>query len=295
MDIAQIITDRIIAELEQGVAPWVKPWSATRDAPQGGLPYNPVSRTLYRGMNHVWLSMMPSASQQWVTFKQALSIGGCVRKGEKGTPVVYWSASQRTVEGDDGETRTQSSFILRHYTVFSIEQCDGLTLPAAPAPAAGPDWSSIEAAESMIGRLSLAGGLAHGGDSAFYAPSRDSITLPARSAFRSQADYYATMLHEAIHATGHKTRLDRLTPARFASEGYAFEELVAELGAAMLCAHCGIDGQLQHASYIDGWLRALKGDKRLILTAAAKAQAALDWLKARDPQAVQADEQAIAA
>jgi antirestriction protein ArdC len=276
MDIAQLITDRIIAELESGVAPWVRPWSHVAGTPTRGVPYNPVSKTVYRGVNRFWLSMMPSASQHWLTFKQAQSIGGCVRKGEKGTPIVFWQINQRTKEGESGEETLTTSVLLKHYTVFSIEQCDGLNLPEIDRSV--EEIVQHETVDSVVDRLRLRGGLFHGGDGAFYTPSRDCITMPYQKAFNSLADYQATLLHEAVHATGHESRLNRLTPQRFGTEGYAYEELVAELGAAMLCAQCGVDGQLQHSSYIESWLRALKGDKKFILQASAHAQKALDWI-----------------
>jgi antirestriction protein ArdC len=282
MDIAQIITDRIIAELETGVAPWVKPWSAATGTPTRGIPFNPVSKTIYRGVNRFWLSMMRSDSQQWVTFKQAQTLGGCVRKGEKGTPVVFWSITDRKSVGEDGSELSSKSVILKHYTVFSIEQCDGLNLPEIDRSV--EEIVQHETVDSVVDRLRLAGGLFHGGDGAFYTPSRDCITMPFQKAFKTMTDYHATLLHEAVHATGHKSRLDRLTPSRFGSEGYAYEELVAELGAAMLCAQCGVDGQLQHSSYIDNWLRVLKSDKKFILQASAHAQKAIDWIEAQSKQ-----------
>ena len=279
MDISQIITDRIIAELEQGVAPWVKPWADLRAVPGRGMPWNPVSKTVYRGVNHFWLSMMPSSSQQWLTYKQAQTLGGCVKKGEKGTPVVFWSITDRKSTDDAGNETVGKSVLLKHYTVFSVEQCDGLTLPTIESDS--PELVPHESVDSVVDRLRLRGGLFHGGNGAFYTPSRDAITMPAQSAFRSMSDYHATLLHEAVHATGHESRLNRLTPSRFGSEGYAYEELVAELGAAMLCAKCSIDGQLQHSSYIDNWLRVLKSDKKFILQASAHAQKAIDWIDAQ--------------
>jgi len=279
MDIAAVITDRIIAELETGTAPWVKPWKDLAGSPTRGMPYNPISKTVYRGVNHFWLSMMPSSSQHWVTFKQAQQAGGCVRKGEKGTPVVFWSITDRKTVDDAGTETVGKSVILKHYTVFSIEQCEGLTLPTIESDSV--ELVPHESVDSVVDSLRLRGGLFHGGSSAFYTPSRDCITMPQQAAFNTMADYHATLLHEAVHATGHESRLKRLTPARFGSEGYAYEELVAELGAAMLCAKCGVDGKLQHAAYIDNWLRVLKSDKKFILQAAAHAQKAIDWIDAQ--------------
>jgi len=283
MDIAQIITDRIIADLENGVAPWVKPWSASKSSPTLGMAHNPTNGTVYRGFNQFWLTMMGSSSNAWMTYKQASAVGAQVRKGEKGTPIVFWLIGDKKHTNESGQTESSKYVLLKHYTVFSVEQLDGYVVPTVPVeptdePTAFPEIASVE---SVIDRLALRGGLHHGGDSAFYTPSRDAISMPVRKAFKTDSDYCATLLHEAVHATGHKSRLDRFTPARFASEGYAYEELVAELGAAMLCARCGVDGQLQHSAYIGSWLKTLKNDKKFILTAAAHAQKAIDWIDAQ--------------
>jgi antirestriction protein ArdC len=136
----------------------------------------------------------------------------------------------------------------------------------------------------IVDKLALSGGLTHAGDRAYYRPSTDAIVMPPMAAFNGASEYHATLLHESVHATGHKSRLDRLTPARFGSDDYAYEELVAELGAAMLCCKLGIDGDLRHAGYLDSWLKALRNDKKFILSASAKAQAAMDYLTAADEQ-----------
>ena len=280
LDIAQTITDRIIAELEKGATPWVKPWKRLKGTPGDGMPFNPVSGTLYRGINHFWLSMMQGAyvSPYWLTYKQAQSLGANVKAGEKGTPIVYWSVNKKdTVEG--GETKTSSYAFIKHYYVFNVEQCEDLVIPAIPeAPAA--DFDANASVLAIVDRLGLAGGLTHAGDSAYYNPTKDFIAMPPMAAFNDSAAYHATLLHESVHATGHKSRLDRdfSKSRRFGDEHYAAEELVAELGAAMLCAHCGIDGDLRHAGYIESWLKALRNDKRYILTASAQAQKALDLL-----------------
>jgi len=277
MDIAQLITDRMIAELEKGAVPWVKPWKTLKQAPGAGMPFNPASKTLYRGINHTWLSMQPYSMPWFVTFKQAQALGGNVKAGEKGTPVVFWNVHKKETTGDNGETVTSAYAFIKHYWVFNVEQCEDLTIPAAPElPAAEFDQSP--SVISLVDKLGLSGGLTHAGDRAYYMPSRDSIVMPPLAAFNSAANYHATLLHESVHATGHKSRLDRLTPARFGSEDYAYEELVAELGAAMLCCKLGIDGDLRHAGYIQSWLKALRNDKKFILSASAKAQAAMDWL-----------------
>lgn len=293
LDIAQTITDRIIAELEKGAAPWVKPWRTLKQAPGAGMPYNPASGTQYRGVNHFWLGMQPWALPWFVTYKQAQALGGTVKAGQKGTPVVYWNVHRKETTGDNGEQVTSAYAFVKSYWVFNVEQCEGLELPPMPeTPQA--DFDQAPAVMALVDRLDLKGGLIHAGDSAFFAPSRDCITMPPMAAFNDAAHYHATLLHEAVHATGHDSRLKRLTPARFGSEEYAYEELVAELGAAMLCAHTGIDGDLRHAAYIESWLKALRNDKKFILSAAGKAQAAMDWLTKAE-QAEEEQGEALAA
>lgn len=277
LDIAQQITDRIISELEKGAAPWVKPWRTLKQAPGAGMPYNPASGTQYRGVNHFWLGMQPWAMPWFVTYKQAQALGGTVKAGQKGTPVVYWNVHRKETTGDNGEAVTSAYAFVKSYWVFNVEQCEGLELPPMPETPA-PDFDAVPAVMALVDRLALSGGLTHAGDQAYFRPSTDAIVMPPMAAFNSAAEYHATLLHECVHATGHDSRLKRLTPARFGSEEYAYEELVAELGAAMLCAHTGIDGDLRHSGYIESWLKALRNDKKFILSAAGKAQAAMDWL-----------------
>lgn len=283
MDIAQLITDRIISELEKGATPWVKPWRSLKQAPGAGMPFNPASKTIYRGINNVWLGMQPYAVPWYVTFKQAQDLGGSVKAGEKGTPVVFWKIGRRESVNDAGESTTSAYALVKHYWVFNIEQCEGLEIPAMPQLPA-PAFDQNPAVMAVVDRLGLAGGLTHAGDSAYYRPSTDAIVMPPMPAFSDAGQYHATLLHESVHATGHKSRLDRITPARFGSEQYAYEELVAELGAAMLCCSLGIDGDLRHAGYIGNWLQALRNDKKFILSASAKAQAAMDYLTGKGEQ-----------
>jgi antirestriction protein ArdC len=278
LDIAQVITDKIIAELEKGATPWVRPWRRLKGSPGGGMPYNPISGTVYRGINHFWLSMAQGAyaSPYWLTLKQANACNAQVKAGERGTPVVFWSVNKKDSKDENGETVTSAYAFIKHYWVFNVEQCEDFEVPV-PEPQA-PSFDASPSVMSMVDRLSLAGGLSHAGDSAYYRPSTDSVVMPAMAAFDTPEHYHATLLHECVHASGHESRLNRLAPARFGSEEYAYEELVAELGAAMLCAHTGVNGDLRHAGYIESWLKALRNDKKFILSAAGKAQAAMDYL-----------------
>ena len=263
--IAQVITDNIIKALESGVAPWVKPWHSNGvDAP-----YNPVAKRYYNGINFIQLSMMPASTNYWVTYKQAQSVGAQVRKGSVGIPVVYFSPLEVTdkVTGDAIKIP-----MLKTYTVFNADQVDGLELPA---PTELNEVDQIEACEEFIAQQNAL--IKFGGNRAFYTRDMDYIQVPDRAQFKSSEDYYATLLHEITHWTGHASRLNREFGKRFGDQAYAFEELVAELGSAMLCAHLKIDGQLQHASYIDNWLQVLKSDSKNILKAGALAQKVLDF------------------
>jgi antirestriction protein ArdC len=281
MDIAQLITDRIIAELEQGTAPWVKPWSEDCES------YNPISGTVYRGMNQLWLGMMGlGRSNAWLTFKQASDAGLSVKKGSKGVPIIFWKQLSISKKDDAGNDINATIPMLKHYFVFNADDIEGATFSKGSGRLEGSIDSRVQA---IVDRLALDGGVQQA-SSAFYQASKDCIGMPALSSFRSLADYHATLLHECVHATGAKSRLDRQLMNRFGSEAYAFEELIAELGAAMLCMKTGVDGQLQHASYIESWLKVLKQDKNAIIKAASKAQAAMDYLVAE-----QAEEMPLAA
>lgn len=265
MNIAQTITDNIIKQLKAGTAPWVKPWHSNGvDAP-----YNPVAKRYYNGINFIQLSMMPASSHYWCTYKQAQDAGAQVRKGSKGTQVIYFSP---LVIQDKTTNEEKKIPMLKTYTVFNADQIDGLELPK---PEERTEIQTIESCEEFI--KAQRAELKFGGNRAFYVPSMDYIQLPDRDQFKSTSDYYATALHELSHWTGHESRLKRDFSGRFGNEAYAFEELVAELGSAMLCAHLKIDGQLQHASYIESWLKVLKDDPKNILKASALAQKILDY------------------
>ena len=300
LDIYTRITNQIIAALEQGIKPWTQPWNAAHAA-------GPVSRPLrhngqpYSGINTVtlWASAMERhfAAPIWMTFKQARALGGHVRKGEKGAPVVYANTLVRTdIDEKTGEEIDQAIPYMKGYTVFNIEQIEGL--PAhyyAPAvPQLNPD-QRIAAADVFF--ADTGADIRHGGDSAFYCLPEDFIQMPLFEAFRDAESYYATLAHESTHWTRHKARLDRdFGRKRFGDAGYAREELVAELGAAFLCADLGItlEDRPDHAAYIGSWLQVLKDDKRAIFAAAAHAQKAVDYLHGLQP-IIDEDEQGAAA
>lgn len=289
-DIYTRITNQILASLERGVKPWSQPWHAAHAA-------GPVSRPLrhngetYSGINvlALWASAMEQAFSApiWMTFKQALELGAAVRKGEKGSPVVYASSITRT-EPDQrsGEDVERNIPFLKSYTVFNVEQIDGL--PAhyyAPAVAATNPDQRLTDADAFFEAVRAE--VRHGGGSAYYAPGPDVIQLPHFETFRSAHDYYATRGHETVHWTRHASRLNRdFGREKWGDSGYAREELVAELGAAFVCADLGLalNDRDDHAAYIGHWLTVLRNDKRAIFTAAAHAQRAVDYLHGLQPQ-----------
>lgn len=267
-DVYQEVTDRIITALEQGTVPWHRPWHDDKSG-YATEPYNAVTGRPYNGINLLILGSLPYASLGYLTFKQGKELGGTVRKGEKGTGVVFWSF----VKDEDDETKTIP--IARLYTVFNIEQCDNLPqeklkLPTPPQ-AANTTINALAAANSAIVR--------HGGNRAFYSPISDHIQMPSADAFKSEDHYQATLAHELTHWTGHNARCNREFGKRFGTEAYAFEELVAEIGSAFLCAQHNVTlDTLQHPAYIANWLQVLRGDKRAIFTAASKAKQATEYL-----------------
>ncbi len=236
------------------------------------------------------------AAPIWMTYKQAQELGGQVRKGEHGSLVVYANSITRTETNEKGEDTEREIPFMKGYTVFNVEQVDGLPAhyyaqPVNPLPLA----ERIENADRFMSNTAAT--IQHGGNSAFYAPSRDVIQLPPFEAFKDKKSYYATALHELTHWTKHEKRLNRdFGRQRFGDTGYAREELVAELGAAFLCADLGITPEIRddHAAYLDHWLKVLKEDKRAIFSAAAHAQRAADFLNSLQPQQ-QAEEESAAA
>ena len=282
-DVYQEVTDQIVEAIESGCAPWSRPWRAGIG---GGLPYNLKSQKAYRGINVLllWSAGAAFQSQAWLTFKQAKERGGNVRKGEKGTRIVFFKMLERADRDDD--SRTVRIPLARYYTVFNAEQCEGID-----ADEPETESTPIERHAAVDAFVTAQGAdIRYGGDRACYVPSQDCIRMPEPERFHSADGYYGTLLHELTHWTSPSSRCDRDLSGRFGDEQYAAEELVAELGAAFLCAACGVDGAdgrqgiQQHASYIESWLKVLKGDKRAIFTAASKATQAVEWLTANEEQ-----------
>jgi len=292
-DVYSKITNQIIAELEKGVRPWLKPWNAehadgriTRPLRANGIPY--------RGINVVmlWSAAMAKgyAAPQWMTFKQALELNAHVRKGETGSLVVFASKITRTETNDGtGEESERDIPFMKGYTVFNVEQIDGLPSQFYPTPEPrSEELLRIERAEGFFAATKAA--IRHSGTQAFYSISSDHVQMPPFEIFRDAESYYATLAHECTHWTRHGSRLNReFGRKRFGDEGYAMEELVAELGSAFLCADLELTPELRddHASYLASWLKVLKNNPRAIFTAASHAQRAADYLNGLQPAAVQ--------
>jgi antirestriction protein ArdC len=296
------ITSRIIAELEAGWLPWVQPWGTASAKAPLALPRNAATQRQYSGINILilWGAVVQQGypTQAWLTFRQALALGGNVRKGERGTTVVY--ADRFTPEDEKrraretGDTPGQIPF-LKRFTVFNAAQCEGLPeeiAVAAPPPPPGMIEPQVEAlirATAIDFRI--------GGDRAFYVPALDYVQVPPPQAYFEPINWHRTALHELGHATGHAARLGRDFSGSFGTKTYAFEELVAEMNAAFCCASLGIVPTVRHADYIGSWLEVLREDNRAIVRAASQASKAADWLLAHlpEPAAAEATEQGRAA
>lgn len=301
-DVYTRITNRIVADLETGSLPWLRPWKAehaagriTRPLRHNGAPY--------RGINvlMLWIEATTRAfaCPIWMTYKQATGLGGQVRKGEHGSLVVYADRITRTETNEQGEETEHAIPFLKGYTVFNCDQIDGL--PSHYYARNEPPRDAlprIERAETFFANTKA--DVRHGGDKAYYATHADRIQMPPFEAFRNAQSYYATLAHEAVHWSGAKSRLDRDLANRFGTQAYAAEELIAELGSAFVCADLSLTPEVRedHASYIANWLEVLKGDKRAIFTAAAHAERAAAYLHGFQPaasDASDADDQEAAA
>jgi antirestriction protein ArdC len=274
MDVYEIINSRIKELLEQGTVPWRKTWSA------GEMPRNLVSKRGYRGVNLFLLACQPYSSSYWLTFKQCESLGGHVKRGSKSMPVIFWKMLDRNT--DDTETTTTGKIpLLRYYSVFNTDQCEGITIP--PTQKSVNPFSPIERAEQIITNMLLRPEIKHGGNQPCYSPTLDYVRIPQQTAFDTPEDYYDTLFHELSHSTGHVSRLARkgiMETSYYGTHEYSKEELVAEMSAAFLCGHVGIVQNTieNNAAYIRGFLKLLKGDKTAIVHAAAAAQKSADYI-----------------
>jgi antirestriction protein ArdC len=313
------VTARIVGELEAGRVTWVQPWDAAAFAP--GLPRNGDSGRSYSGINILILwseaAARGFAAQRWLTFRQALAAGGAVRRGEKGTTIFYAArftpkggegdggasapgAGSAAGEANSGDIGGEASGagergvpFLKRFTVFNVDQCEGLPPRCLEADAPLPPRETVPVAEALLGASGA--DIRIGGNQAYYSPSGDYIALPPQQAFPAQIDFYRTALHEAGHWSGHPSRLDRDQSGAFGSAAYGREELCAELASAFLCAALGIKPTVRHADYIGAWLAIMRADTRAIFKAASLASKAADYLIAFVPEAERAARGADAA
>ncbi|MCA0368170.1 MAG: ssDNA-binding domain-containing protein [Proteobacteria bacterium] len=289
------ITNKIIGELEAGRFPWVQPWGSAAVKAPLAMPQNAATGRRYSGINVLilWGAVIEHGfpGQSWLTFRQALSLGGNVRKGERGTTVVY--ADRFTPEDEKRRAReagedAQAIPFLKRFTVFNASQCDGLPeeiAVVAPPPEPGLIEPRVEALIRATGidfRI--------GGDRAFYVPTHDYVVVPPPQAYFEPINWHRTALHELGHATGHPLRLGRDFSGSFGTKRYAFEELIAEINAAFCCASLGIAPTVRHADYIGSWLDVLREDNRAIVRAASQASKAADWLLSFLPDAGSIDQ-----
>ncbi|MCC7483081.1 MAG: DUF1738 domain-containing protein [Hyphomicrobiales bacterium] len=290
----QEVTNKIISDLEGGIVPWVQPWGRVDIDTRLSLPRNARTTKTYSGINILllWGAVITGgyASQSWLTFKQALELGGCVRKGEKGWTVCFADSfipknekERASQEGSD----PQSIPFLKRYTVFNIAQCEGLPEELNQSAPPAPDREIIPRAEALI--AATGANFQIGGEIACYIPKLDAIRVPPQTAFHDQINYYRTVFHELGHWTGHPSRLARELTTKFASNGYAREELVAELATAFVCASLGIVPTVRHADYLGNWLQVLKEDARAIFKAASMASKACDYILAFEQKIIDAE------
>ena len=287
-DLYTSITARIVSALEAGLAPWVRPWSEDVDS----FAMNAGTRRPYRGINALLLSLEATSQgyplNRWLTYRQATELGGQVERGARGTTVVLWRLRKVAATADAYPAPDESDVpervipLLRAFTVFNLAQVEGV--PATLKATQRCTWEPEARAEELLLRSGAT--VRHGGSRAFYRPGDDEIHLPPKRVFPAADRYYGTALHELTHWSSHPSRCNRQLGQRFGDDAYAAEELIAEMGAAFLCAYCRIDGELHHADYLASWLKVLRQDKRAIFVAATRAQQAADYILrlARPPE-----------
>lgn len=280
--LTKFLADSLIAALEESKdGKWKRPWKSL------GLYRNGKTGKPYKGSNQAILAMVAEVNNYnepiWLTYKQAQELGGQVRKGEKGTMLSYWKRSSYAVAGPDGEVEEKERWMSSFFTVFNIDQIDGIDPSRFPKPEVLPEETRIESIQQIIDELDVA--WREGGDRAYNSPMEDRVQMPPFASFDSPEAFYATLMHEVVHWTGNPGRLDRPKMNSFGSPEYAYEELIAEIGSSMLMAVLGLESRPdeQHVQYIKSWLQALKNDPGQVSQAAAAAQKAIDWLVEKSP------------
>lgn len=305
-DLYQQVTDKIVAALEKGTAPWRKPWRTAQKRTGSGLPANATTGKAYSGVNIPLLWMAAEergfSSDRWLTFRQAQLAGGHVRPGETCSLAVIFKPFEVQAEDgqgikltdDDGKPVMESRTMLKPLQLFNTQQCDGLPaeLYGAPSTILTEEEAETVSAPVMnrVKEIFNASGVAVKfleQNRAYYRPAADQIVMPTSVQFFTEADYWSTLLHELVHASGHQKRLNRegitSSTRKFGDPVYAFEELIAEMGSAFLCAELGVYGEVQHESYVSGWLKALKEDKRALFRACRQAREASEFLLTLTP------------
>jgi len=293
MNVCDVITKRIIEKLEGGTVPWRRPWNFKYD-----MPLNIISGRPYRGINVFILLCQQYESPWWISFKQARKLGGAVTKGERGTPVVFWNWMKKaTGEVDErGHEIVDNIPFLRYYTVFNSAQCEGIDVPEREVEE--NSFSPIECCERTVDGMPRKPIIKHIRTNAYYSPKEDIVNIPRAELFKGPEEYYSTFFHELVHSTGHESRLSRkgvTETAMFGSDSYSREELVAEMGAAFLCGYAGIENRTidNTAAYIQGWVEKLKEDSKAVITAAAQAHKAFDFILNRKEKETDGEDYAV--
>lgn len=271
MKVEQIVTEKILEAMAQGRIPWQKPWKPGKSVARAGAPMNFVSRKAYKGINPLLLGLAGYNCPFWGTYKQITDAGGQVRKGEKSSMITYFSMIEK--RDDDGRL-TKKFPLLRYFNVFNLEQQDGIEIPEIE------EVPVLDPQEIVAGYVDGPTVEIVGGDEAFYRPSTDAINMPAEEQFVSREAYLQVMYHELAHSTGHQKRMARDLSGRFGSADYAKEELIAEIASAILCYHTGIEFHVENtAAYLQGWVKVLGDNPRLIIQAASAADKAVDFMR----------------
>jgi len=269
----EIIADQLIKRLEDGEIPWRKPWTG------GESPKNLVSGKDYRGVNVWLLAFKPYTSPYWLSFKQCKARGGNVKKGEKGSMITFYRSMKSTKENKKGEMKETTFPMLRYYYVFNVEQCDGVEYPK---PEYKEPQARIEECEAIVKAMPTRPEIKFEEQRAYYNPNFDFVNMPKYESFGKVEEYYSTLFHELGHSTGHEKRLNRKDYAHNWSgdHNYSREELVAEMTAAFICGHAGIERHTieNSAAYLQSWLKSLRNDKKFLLQASSQAQKAADFI-----------------
>jgi antirestriction protein ArdC len=292
-DVYQIITGKIIEQLEQGTVPWQKSWAGA------GMPQNLLTKKPYRGINTFLLASLNYETNLFLTFDQAKSINASIRKGEHSHIVVFWKWPERKKEETQEEKERKRKPMLRYYRVFNIAQCDNIPEKYIPLKVEGREHRPIDVCEEIIHFMPNRPDIVNKEAQPFYHVVKDFINMPFKDSFINPESYYDTLFHELIHSTGHVSRLDRkeLMDIEKGEEGFSLEELTAEIGACFLNSHAGIDTPVfsNNVAYIKGWLKRLNNDKRFIFFASSKAQRAVDYIldKQNTPENRETEEEEI--